>query len=94
MEAPRGASVFAANCVICHGATGQGTKANGKYVFPPLWGEDSFNAGAGMTRVPTAAAFILANMPLGKGDSLTQQEAWDVAQYLNSHERPPDPRLK
>lgn len=93
-DVKRGASVFEANCVICHGATGQGTKMNGKYVFPPLWGKESFNAGAGMSRVPTAAAFILANMPLGKGYSLTQQEAWDVAQYLNSHERPPDSRLK
>ena len=92
-DAERGAAVFAANCVICHGAAGQGTKVNGKYVFPPLWGKDSFNAGAGMSNVSTAAAFIHANMPLGQGGTLTQQAAWDVAQYLNGHERPPDPRL-
>lgn len=89
----RGALVFAANCVICHGATGQGTKVNGQYAFPPLWGKDSYNAGAGMSRVSTAAAFIRANMPLGQGGTLSQQDAWDVAQYLNSHERPLDPRL-
>lgn len=93
-DATRGASVYTANCLICHGATGQGTKVNGKYAFPPLWGKDSYNAGAGMYRVNTAAEFIKANMPLGKGETLSLQEAWDVAQYINSHERPPDPRVK
>jgi thiosulfate dehydrogenase len=47
-----------------------------------------------MHSVSTAAAFIKANMPLGKGGSLTDQEAWDVAQYMNSHERPQDPRYE
>ena len=46
-----------------------------------------------MHSVSTAAAFIKANMPLGKGDSLSDQEAWDVAWYVNSHERPQDPRF-
>lgn len=93
-DATRGAAVFAANCAICHGAAGQGTKVGGKYVFPPLWGKDSYNAGAGMYQVRTAAEFIRANMPLGKGDTLSLQDAWDVAQYLNSHDRPPKPRTK
>ena len=47
-----------------------------------------------MVRVNTAAEFIKANMPLGKGGSLSLQDAWDVAQYMNSHERPKDPRKK
>jgi thiosulfate dehydrogenase len=59
-----------------------------------LWGKDSFNWGAGMHRINTAANFIRANMPLGKGGSLTVQQAWDVAYYLNSHERPQDPPFK
>lgn len=46
-----------------------------------------------MHSVTTAAAFIKANMPLGKGGSLTDQEAWDVAYYMNAHERPQDPRF-
>ncbi len=90
----RGKTVFEANCVICHGANGEGTKVGGRYVFPPLWGKDSFNSGAGMTKIHNAAAFIHANMPLGQGNSLSPQEAWDVAKYMNSHERPPDPRKK
>lgn len=88
----RGKVVFEANCALCHGADGQGTAVDGHYVFPPLWGNYSFNGGAGMSRVKTAAAFIRANMPLGKGNSLSEQEAWDVAKYIDSKPRPPDPR--
>lgn len=92
-DAGRGKAVFEANCALCHGADGQGTEVNGDYVFPPLWGKNSFNGGAGMSQIKNAAAFIHANMPLGKGNTLTEQEAWDVARYMDSQPRPPDPRL-
>ena len=88
----RGQAVFEANCAICHGADGQGTQVKGRYVFPPLWGRNSFNGGAGMSKDTNAAGFIKANMPLGQGDTLSNQEAWDVAKFMNSHTRPPDPR--
>ena len=89
----RGQQVFAEKCSVCHGDDGQGRQdINGRYAFPPLWGPESYNWGAGMHRVNTAAGFIYANMPLGQPGSLTPQEAWDVAAYINSHERPPDPR--
>lgn len=90
----RGAQVYARNCAICHGADARGTKAGDDYVFPPLAGEDSYNWGAGMHRINTAAAFIKANMPLGKPNSLSDQEAWDVAMFVNSQERPQDPRFE
>lgn len=45
-----------------------------------------------MHRINTAANFIHANMPLGKPYTLSEQAAWDVAAYINSHERPQDPR--
>lgn len=89
----RGEKVYRENCALCHGDQGQGTKVDGKYHFPPLWGPDSFNWGAGMHRVNTAAGFIKMNMPYGKGGSLTDQQAWDVAMYMNSQERPQDPRI-
>lgn len=89
----RGEKVFQENCALCHGADGQGQQVAGKYVFPPLWGGDSFNWGAGMHNVDTAAAFIKYNMPLGRGGSLSDQQAWDVALFMNSHERPQDPRF-
>jgi len=88
----RGAQVYAQQCAVCHGADGQGVRAEGELVFPPLWGDESFNWGAGMHRVNTAAAFIHANMPLGQPQSLSQQQAWDVASYITSRPRPQDPR--
>lgn len=89
----RGERVFADNCAVCHATDGQGqSDANGRSVFPPLWGPQSYNWGAGMARVNTAAGFIKANMPLGQTDRLTDQQAWDVAAYINSQERPKDPR--
>lgn len=89
-----GETVYQKNCMICHGKDGDGQYVNGKTVFPPLWGKNSFNWGAGMHRINTAAGFIKANMPLGQGNKLTDQEAWDVAFYVNSHNRPSDPRQK
>lgn len=88
----RGAQVYATNCAICHGANGQGTRIGKQYQFPPLWGANSFNWGAGMHRINTAAAFIRHNMPLGHPAALELQDVWDVAAYINSHDRPQDPR--
>ena len=62
--------------------------------FPALWGTKSFNWGAGMGNIKNAAGFIQANMPLGLGGTLSDQQAWDVATYMDSHERPQDPRFK
>lgn len=90
----RGEAVFKDNCALCHGENGQGQQVAGRTVFPPLWGPQSFNWGAGMERLDNAAGFIKANMPLGRGNTLTDQDAWDVAYYMNAHERPQDPRFK
>ena len=89
----RGQVVFTAQCVLCHGADGQGQRSGETQVFPPLWGERSYNWGAGMHSIDKAAAFIQANMPLGRGGTLSAQDAWDVAAFINSHERPQDPRF-
>ena len=63
-----GAIVYAEKCASCHGSEGQGMDTpDGGYLFPALWGDKSFNIGAGMARLDTAAAFIHANMPLGAG---------------------------
>ncbi len=89
----RGQRVYEARCALCHGADGAGQRsASGETVFPALWGPDSFNWGAGIGSVNNAAAFIKSNMPLGLGGSLGDQDAWDVAQFVDSHERPQDPR--
>lgn len=91
-DAVRGEAVYQAQCAICHGPDGAGTSARGEVVFPPVWGDGSYNWGAGISRVFSLAAFAKHNMPLGKPRSLSDQEAWDVAVYINSRERPQDPR--
>jgi thiosulfate dehydrogenase len=84
-----GKALFAAKCAACHGADGQGTRgANGAYVFPPLWGPDSFNTGAGMARLVTAASFVQTKMPLGAGGSLSVRDAYDIAAYFTREPRP------
>lgn len=94
-----GAKVFTANCSVCHQANGQGLKFSAedaakerhRYQFPPLWGPDSYNDGAGMGRPITAAKFIDANMPNGTDYThpvLSAQDAYDVAAYVDSQSRP------
>lgn len=89
----RGEEVYTQRCALCHGADGAGQRTRDGYtVFPALWGADSFNWGAGMGRISNAAAFVKANMPLGLAGTLSDQDAWDVALFMDSHERPQDPR--
>jgi thiosulfate dehydrogenase len=61
--------------------------AGGYTVFPALWGPRSFNIGAGMARLDTAAAFVKAKMPMG-GVALSDDEAYDVAAYFTRQPRP------
>jgi thiosulfate dehydrogenase len=88
-----GTHVYAETCAACHGADGEGKRAgDGKgYEFPPLWGPDSFNDGAGMARLISSATFIHSNMPNGTTADqpvLTPEQAWDVAAYMVSMKRP------
>lgn len=91
-----GKLVFQKQCVSCHQQNGNGLakipdNLAAGYVYPPLWGDDSFNDGAGMARVITAAKFIKGNMPLGVNPMepiLSDEEAFDVAAYINSFDRP------
>ncbi|MEZ5919810.1 MAG: c-type cytochrome [Parvularculaceae bacterium] len=93
----RGREVYQSFCVQCHGANGEGLKnKGGGYAYPPLWGPDSFNTGAGMHRLITAARFIHANMPFGatfETPSLTVEQAFDVAAFINAQPRPEKPGL-
>jgi len=86
-----GEDVYKRRCAQCHGGDGLGllatTEKRKGYLFPPLWGPDSYNNGAGMHRVLTAARFIKARMPLGE-PTLSDDEAFDVAAYINDQSRP------
>jgi thiosulfate dehydrogenase len=81
----RGAQIFTKQCALCHGEDGAGKPP----VFPALWGPDSYNAGAGMNRISTMAAFVQHNMPQTNPGSLTPQQAYDVAAYVNSKPHTP-----
>lgn len=88
-----GRDIFIKTCTECHGMDGQGALFEGStvYQYPPLWGSDSFNNGAGMNRVITAAEFIKGNMPYGTtylNPVLSDEEAYDVAGYFNQQQRP------
>jgi thiosulfate dehydrogenase len=96
VDLKKGQQVFESNCIVCHGKNGQGFKTADDYTYkyPPLWGKDSYNNGAGMTRVITAAQFIKANMPFGTTHDapvLSDEEAYDVAGYINHQKRPEKP---
>jgi thiosulfate dehydrogenase len=82
-DTTRGVALFASTCARCHGPAGQGSS-----IAPPLWGPHSYNVGAGMANVVTAASFIHALMPIDRAQRLTEQQAFDIATYINSRPRP------
>jgi thiosulfate dehydrogenase len=95
-DVEHGREVYAQTCAACHQADGQGVRkgvvgdAQG-YQFPPLWGPDSFNDGAGMNRLISAANFVHSNMPLGStfdAPALSPEDAWDVMAFVQSQPRP------
>jgi len=89
----KGKAVFILKCQACHGINGEGVLAADKktYTNPPLWGKHSYNDGAGMYRIINLAGFVKNNMPFGstyENPQLTDEEAWNVAAFINSQPRP------
>jgi thiosulfate dehydrogenase len=89
----KGAEVYTQKCQSCHQTNGQGILAEGrkKFTYPPLWGKNSYNDGAGLYRLSNLAGYVKYNMPLGvtyQNTQLSDEEAWDVAAYINSQTRP------
>jgi thiosulfate dehydrogenase len=88
----KGNQLFAQKCAFCHGNSGEGLKnKDGSWLNPPVWGNQSYTIGAGMYRLSRLAFFIKSNMPWGVNadtPQLTDEEAWDIAAYINSMPRP------
>lgn len=87
VDIDNGRTAYLVRCASCHGTDGEGRQADGGYQFPPLWGDRTFNIGAGMSRLDTAASFVRHNMPLGQPESLTLMEAYDIAAYFTQRPR-------
>ncbi len=87
-----GKGLFQDRCAVCHGEDGGGRLDEEPlrlpYGFPPLWGDKSFNAAAGMAQLNMAAAFIKRKMPFAAGGTLTDQEAYDIADFVIHQPRP------
>lgn len=89
----KGKVAYEVKCKSCHTANGEGLLlADGsEYTYPPLWGNHSFNDGAGLYRITNFARYIKFNMPQGvtyENPQLTDEEAWDLAAFINSQKRP------
>ena len=90
----KGLIVYTAKCQSCHGANGEGLMAADakSYTYPPLWGEHSYNNGAGLFRLSRLAGYVRDNMPLNQAShespALSDEESWDVAAFVNSRPRP------
>jgi thiosulfate dehydrogenase len=76
-----GKELYAKKCSACHAINGQGV-AN----FPPVWGSNSYNTGAGLSKLDKMATWLKHSMPLGN-PNLTNQEAVDLSIYVNAQER-------
>lgn len=88
----RGKTVYIEKCQRCHSTDGGGQldPTDSGYTYPPLWGIHSYNSGAGIFRLSKFAGFVKDNMPFKDTlrSKLTNEEAWDVAAFVNSQSRP------
>ena len=92
----RGRAIYSSSCIACHNTNGSGISNSVRgsdlgYMMPPLWGNDTFNDGAGMARLTNIANFVHFNMPHGADyldPQLSVDDAWDVAAYVVSQPRP------
>jgi thiosulfate dehydrogenase len=89
----QGAVIYEQRCNVCHGKNGEGIRDStaAEWKYPPLWGEHSYTKAAGLFRLSRLAGYVKANMPFETfydAPILTDEEAWDVAAYINSMPRP------
>ena len=89
----KGRLVYNNACQSCHGINGDGLLSadSVSYTYPPLWGNKSYNDGAGLFRLSRFSSFVKNNMPFKIAShnkpALTDEEAWDVAAFVNTQPR-------
>jgi len=89
----KGRAIYDQKCASCHGADGQGQLNPDKieYLYPPLWGPNAYSEGAGLFRLSRLAGYVRFNMPFGvtiDAPQLSNEEAWDIAAFVNSQPHP------
>lgn len=87
----QGQEIFQQKCAFCHELNGAGRYGSNTYYRPALWGDQSFNRLAGLAQPETLAKFLKSNMPYQFGGNLTDQEAWDLATFIDRQPRPQGP---
>ncbi len=93
-DTSKGSIVYINKCQVCHGKNGRGLLLPDStgYVYPPVWGKNSYNTGASIYRLSKMAGFVKNNMPFGTtshdAPQLSNEECWDVSAFLNANEHP------
>lgn len=97
-DPPKGKLIYEKHCQRCHGKEGEGVmdSTGKKFLYPSLWGPNSYQPGSSMHRLLKHAAFVYSNMPYdlvkpGK-PILTEEEAFDVAAFVNDDRIHPRPK--
>ena len=90
LDPRKGETLFTERCAACHGLDGQGITVGDRRPGP-LWGPDSWNDGAGAARIYTLAGIIRYTMPYVAPGSLSDEEAQQLAVFINSKPRPAFP---
>ena len=83
-----GQQLYAQNCASCHGSDGQGVQLSPTLKPGPLWGDKSYNDGAGLAKVETLAGFIRYTMPYSNPGTLSDAQAQQIAAFIDSQPRP------
>lgn len=90
----KGLRVYVTHCQRCHGVDGEGAWKidHSGFIYPPLWGPNSYNVASGFYGIVKFASFVKNNMPRDSAsyakNVLSVEDAWDVAAYVNSRPHP------
>jgi len=87
LDTAKGEAIYTDRCATCHGQDGQGVQIGDK-IAGPLWGDRSWNDGAGAARVYTLAGMIRYSMPYLDPGNITDADAQQVAAFIDSKPRP------
>ncbi len=80
-DAAKGKALYASMCASCHGADGSGGAG------PAVWGKGAFSVTSAMGQAPKLASYLSSAMA-GYVGSMSEEQARDVAAFLEAQPRP------